>query len=47
MPLAGSEVRSWRMPLGDEAYQGIWAKRYWTKDAKVIQGAPEVFDKSV
>ncbi|MBK8961003.1 MAG: pyridoxamine 5'-phosphate oxidase family protein [Proteobacteria bacterium] len=45
--LAGAEVRSWRMPVGDEAYDGIWAKRYWTKDAKVKQQAPQVFDKSV
>ena len=45
--LDGAEVRSWRMPLGNEAYDGIWAKRYWTKDAKVKQQAPQVFDKSV
>ena len=45
--LLAAEVRSWRMPLGNESYDGIWAKRYWTKDAKVKQGAPQVFDKSV
>ena len=37
--LAKAEVRSWRMPVGDEPYSGIWAKRYWTKDAKVYQQA--------
>lgn len=41
--LADAEVRSWRMPLGDEAYQGIWAKRYWTSDAKAGRDAPGNF----
>ena len=45
--LADAEVRSWRMPVDDEPYQGIWAKRYWTDNAKVAQQAPELFDKSV
>ncbi|MFT4561969.1 MAG: PPOX class probable F420-dependent enzyme [Gammaproteobacteria bacterium] len=45
--LAEADVKTWRMPVGDEAYQGIWAKRYWTDDPKVKQQAPEVFDKSV
>ncbi len=33
--LAESEVRSWRMPVEDEAYKGIWADRYYTPDAKI------------
>lgn len=45
--LADAEVRSWRMPVGGESYQGIWAKRYWTDNAKVRQQAPAVFDQSV
>jgi PPOX class probable F420-dependent enzyme len=45
--LAQAQVRSWRMPIGDEPYQGIWAKRYWTPDAKVARNAPELFDRSV
>jgi predicted pyridoxine 5'-phosphate oxidase superfamily flavin-nucleotide-binding protein len=45
--LAGAEVRSWRMPVGGEAYDGIWAKRYWTDDAKIKQSAPDVIDRSV
>ena len=45
--LSEANVRSWRMPIDDEPYQGIWAKRYWTKDPKVAHDAPEVFDKSV
>ncbi|MDA0823952.1 MAG: pyridoxamine 5'-phosphate oxidase family protein [Proteobacteria bacterium] len=45
--LSDADVKTWRMPVGDEAYQGIWAKRYWTDDAKVKQDAPQVFDKSV
>jgi PPOX class probable F420-dependent enzyme len=44
--LAGAEVRTWRMPVGDEAYDGIWAKRYWTDGAKAKESAPPVFDKS-
>lgn len=44
--LSAAEVRTWRMPVDDEPYNGIWAKRYWTKDAKVNQDAPELFDKS-
>ncbi len=45
--LDGAEVRSWRMPVEDEAYSGIWAKRYWTDNAKVANQPPELFDKSV
>lgn len=44
--LAESEVRTWRMPSPEEPYDGIWARRYWTDDAKVRQTAPEVFTKS-
>lgn len=44
--LGKAEVRSWRMPVGDEAYNGIWAKRYWTKDAKVNKAAPTLFEES-
>ena len=42
--LDDAEVRSWRMPLGDEPYQGIWAKRYWTDSAKVKEEAPKLFE---
>ena len=45
--LSEAEVRSWRMPKTGENYQGIWAKRYWTSDAKAGTQAPEVFDRSV
>jgi len=45
--LASAEVRSWRMPVAGEAYDGIWAKRYWTDDAKIKQSAPDVIDRSV
>ena len=47
LTLDEANVRTWRMPVGDEPYQGIWAKRYWTEDAKVKQDSPDVFDKSV
>ncbi len=43
--LAEAQVRSWRMPVEDEPYQGIWARRYWTEDAKVKQDAPALFDR--
>ncbi len=45
--LTDAEVRSWRMPVEGENYQGIWAKRYWTDNAKVTQQAPDLFEKSV
>ncbi|MEM7540758.1 MAG: pyridoxamine 5'-phosphate oxidase family protein [Pseudomonadota bacterium] len=43
--LDGANVRTWRMPLEDEEYQGIWAKRYWTNDAKVQTEAPKLFEQ--
>src|SRR5512139_3616254 len=29
VPLAGSKVRTWRMPVGDEPGDGIWHHRYY------------------
>ena len=29
MPLAGSVVTTWRMPLDDEDQTGIWHRRYF------------------
>ena len=34
--LAEAELRSWRMPVDAERPDGIWAKRYWTEDAKIV-----------
>lgn len=45
--LSDAEVRSWRMPVGDEPYQGIWARRYWTPEAKVARQAPQLFNKDL
>ncbi|MBI4693977.1 MAG: pyridoxamine 5'-phosphate oxidase family protein [Gammaproteobacteria bacterium] len=45
--LEGAELKTWRMPVGEEAYKGIWAKRYWTPDAKVDRTAPDLIAKSV
>jgi len=45
--LETAEVKTWRMPVTGESYDGIWAKRYWTDEAKVRQAAPQVFDKGV
>ncbi len=44
--LAEAEIKTWRMPVAGEAYDGIWAKRYWTEDAKVRQAAPDVIKQS-
>lgn len=45
--LSAAEVRTWRMPVAGEAYDGIWARRYWTEDAKIKQSAPDVIDHSI
>ncbi|MGE0599155.1 MAG: PPOX class F420-dependent oxidoreductase [Dehalococcoidia bacterium] len=29
IPLAGSKVRTWRMPVAGEPYTGIWHRRYY------------------
>ena len=39
--LTDAEVKTWRMPASDEKYQGVWAKRYWTKTAKAARDAPD------
>lgn len=43
--LAEAEVRTWRMPVGDEAYKGIWASRYYTEDAKMNEFAEDGKDQ--
>lgn len=35
VPLAGSRVRSWRMPLAGEPYTGIWHQRYYAPGSKM------------
>lgn len=40
-----SEVRTWRFPVGKEHYSGIWAKKYWTKDAKVNNSKQNLFEE--
>jgi len=35
VPLAGSSVRSWRMPVGDEDGSGIWHRRYYAPGSKM------------
>ncbi len=40
LDLAAARVRIRRMPAGDEAHPGIWARRYWMPDAKVRASAP-------
>jgi PPOX class probable F420-dependent enzyme len=42
LDLARAKLRTWRMPVGDEPYPGIWARRYWTEDAKIRAQAPPV-----
>jgi PPOX class probable F420-dependent enzyme len=38
VPLAGSVVRTWRMPLPGEEYSGIWHQRYYVEGSK-LRGA--------
>lgn len=35
VPLAGSIVRTWRMPIAGEAYTGIWHSRYYVPGSKM------------
>jgi PPOX class probable F420-dependent enzyme len=35
VPLAGSKVRTWRMPVAGEPYTGIWHKRYYVPGSKM------------
>ena len=34
LPLAAARIRSWRMPMGDEARSGIWHRRYYVPGSK-------------
>jgi PPOX class probable F420-dependent enzyme len=38
VPLAGSTVRTWRMPVGDEPGDGIWHSRYYGTGTKMAGG---------
>jgi nitroimidazol reductase NimA-like FMN-containing flavoprotein (pyridoxamine 5'-phosphate oxidase superfamily) len=38
VPLAGSIVRTWRMPVGDEPGHGIWHRRYYAPGTKMAPG---------
>jgi PPOX class probable F420-dependent enzyme len=38
IPFAGSKVRTWRMPIAGEAYQGIWHNRYYAPGTKMARG---------
>jgi len=35
VPLAGSVVRTWRMPVGEEPGEGIWHRRYYAPGTKM------------
>lgn len=39
IPLAGSKVRTWRMPVPGEAYTGIWHKRYYVPGSNMATKA--------
>jgi PPOX class probable F420-dependent enzyme len=39
--LAKAKVTTWRMPGEDEAYSGIWAKRYYDRGTKMATGSGE------
>jgi PPOX class probable F420-dependent enzyme len=38
LPLASATVRTWRMPVGEEDYSGIWAQRYYAAGTKLRRG---------
>ena len=35
VPLTGSKVRTWRMPIAGEHYTGIWHRRYYVPGSKM------------
>ncbi|MBI2766465.1 MAG: PPOX class F420-dependent oxidoreductase [Chloroflexi bacterium] len=35
IPLTGSKTATWRMPLADEEYSGIWHQRYYVPGSKL------------
>lgn len=37
LPLASARVRSWRMPVGDEPYAGIWHPRYYAAGTRLAR----------
>jgi len=37
LPLASARVRSWRMPVGEEPYEGIWHPRYYAEGSKLAR----------
>ncbi len=39
VPLAGSRVSTWRMPVDDEVGTGIWARRYYLPGTKMAARA--------
>jgi len=41
VPLAGSKVRTWRMPVAGEAYTGIWHRRYYVEGSKMAARAEQ------
>jgi PPOX class probable F420-dependent enzyme len=41
VPLTGSRVSTWRMPVNDEAATGIWATRYYLDGTKMAARAAE------
>lgn len=38
VPFSGSKVRTWRMPVAGEPYQGIWHSRYYAPGTKMARG---------
>jgi PPOX class probable F420-dependent enzyme len=41
VPLSGSKVRSWRMPVDGESHTGIWHRRYYVEGSAMAQHAGE------
>jgi nitroimidazol reductase NimA-like FMN-containing flavoprotein (pyridoxamine 5'-phosphate oxidase superfamily) len=40
LEIAKAEVTTWRMPVGDEPYSGIWARRYYREGSRLVTSEP-------
>lgn len=40
LPLSGASIKTWRMPLTDEAAEGIWHQRYYRPGSKYSHEEP-------
>jgi len=43
--LAEASVRSWRMPVADEPYAGVWHERYYAPGTRLARGGADAADE--